>query len=123
LPERSSPIRHRVTTATALAGLAAIAPCPHALSQDEGGVTRIVIERFAFQPDAVRVKAGTRVEFVNKDSIPHSVVFEKEGREFSRSQEQMDEGEAFALSLSAAGEVAFYCGLHPGMKGKMTVTE
>lgn len=85
--------------------------------------TKIVIEHYAFGPPALSVKVGERIEFINNDQIPHSIVLEGPNGETFRSKEQLDEGESFGVVLSAPGEAVYYCGVHSGMQGKITVTK
>ncbi|QGM97786.1 plastocyanin/azurin family copper-binding protein [Methylocystis parvus] len=102
-------------------GLAALAASPSALA--EPAPTQINIEHYAFGPPELTVKAGEKVSFVNNDQIPHSVVVQAPNGETFRSKEQLDEGEAFNVVFSTAGEAAYFCDLHPGMRGKITVTK
>lgn len=112
----------RLLSALLLAGMATLAAIP-ASSQGPAPATEIVIERFAFDPGAITVKSGTKLEFVNKDQVPHAIVAESASGEIFRSQDQISEGETYSVTLTAPGDIAFYCGLHPGMKGKITVTQ
>jgi plastocyanin len=113
----------RLLSALLLAGMATLVASLPASSQAPAPATEIVIERFSFDPGAITVKSGTKLEFVNRDQIPHAIVAESAGGEIFRSQEQISEGETYSVTLTAPGEIAFYCGLHPGMKGKITVTQ
>src|SRR5262245_20893866 len=38
------------------------------------GETRLTIDNFTFKPEAITVEVGTRIEWVNDDDIPHSIV-------------------------------------------------
>ena len=78
----------------------------------------IKIENFTFNPDAVTIKAGTTIKWTNDDDIPHSVV---EAETKFRSK-PIDSGETFEMTFTNPGEVNYFCGLHPHMKGKITVT-
>ncbi|WP_457798188.1 cupredoxin domain-containing protein [Methylocystis sp. S23] len=104
-------------------GLAVAAASPSHPATAQDAPTRIAIEHYMFNPPDLSVKAGGKVEFVNNDQIPHSVVIETPNGETYRSKEQLDEGEAFGVALQTAGEAFFFCDLHPGMKGKITVTK
>jgi plastocyanin len=104
-------------------GLAAIAVSPSASIKAQTAPAKIAIEHYAFDPPDLSVRAGEKVEFVNNDQIPHSVVVEAPNGETFRSKEQLDEGEIFGVVFSAAGEAAYFCDLHPGMRGKITVTK
>jgi plastocyanin len=78
----------------------------------------VTIDNFAFTPSQIKVKAGSRVVFVNRDDIPHNVV----GETAKFRSKAMDTNESFAITFDKPGEIAYFCGLHPMMKGRITVT-
>ncbi len=107
-----------------LFGLATFVASSSASPVDSSKAMRIAIESFAFDPGAVSVKVGTRLEFLNLDQAPHSVIGESDAiGEAFHSQEQIGEGETFDVVVSAPGELTVRCGLHAAMKGKITVTQ
>ena len=75
------------------------------------------IENFTFNPAELTVKPGTTVVFDQADDIPHSVV-EKNGKFHSAA---LDTGQSFSMAFPDAGEIDYYCGLHPHMTGKIIV--
>jgi plastocyanin len=77
----------------------------------------VKIENFTFNPAELTVKPGTTVTWENGDDIPHSVV--EENTQF-RSK-PLDTGETFTMTFKDAGEIGYFCGLHPHMKGKIIV--
>jgi plastocyanin len=78
----------------------------------------VTIANFAFTPADIKVKAGSRVVFVNRDDTPHNVV----GETVKFRSKAMDANESFAFTFDKPGEIAYFCGLHPMMRGKITVT-
>ena len=76
------------------------------------------IDNFAFTPAEVAVKAGTRVVFVNRDDIPHNVV----AQTIKLHSKALDTDDSFSYVFDKPGDVIYFCGLHPMMKGKITVT-
>ena len=106
-------IRFRaLAAAMVLAGTAAMN------SAFAAGEASIAIDNFTFAPAEVTVKAGTKVLFVNHDDIPHLVVIEKD-KVRSRA---LDTDDSFAFVFDKPGEFIYFCGLHPQMQGKITVT-
>jgi plastocyanin len=101
----------RTVSIAALAVVLAL--CGTARAED----TVIKIENFTFNPPEVTVKPGTTVTWKNADDIPHSVV---ENDAKFRSQ-PLDTDESFSMTFAEAGEVGYFCGLHPHMKGKIIV--
>jgi len=83
----------------------------------------VEIAGFAFDPPSVTVKQGTRVVFVNRDQVPHSVVGRLGDQEIFRSPEQIDTDESFSVIAKASGEVALVCGLHSRITGKIDVAD
>lgn len=80
---------------------------------------RIKIENFAFTPKTLTVKAGTTVVFENDDDIPHLVV----ATDNSFRSKALDTGDTYAFTFQTAGDFAYFCGLHPHMQGKITVSQ
>lgn len=78
----------------------------------------VVIDNFTFTPAELKVKAGTKVIFVNHDDIPHSVA----GETIKFHSKALDTDESFAFVFDKPGDIVYFCGLHPRMKGKITVT-
>jgi plastocyanin len=76
------------------------------------------IANFSFEPETLTVKPGTTVTFENDDDIPHLVV--ADDRSF-RSK-ALDTGDTYAFTFSKPGDFAYFCGLHPHMRGKIVVS-
>jgi plastocyanin len=77
----------------------------------------VTIDNFTFSPAALTIKPGTKVTFINHDDIPHSIV-DAAGKFKSKV---LDTDESFSMTFATAGDVTYFCGLHPHMKGKITV--
>lgn len=113
----------RLLSILLIGGLATGVVSLPAHADDATPTATIVIERFAFEPAEIAIKAGTKVAFVNKDQMPHGVVGEGAGGELFRSEDQIEEGGTFSVTLTKPGEIAVSCGLHANMKGRITVTQ
>jgi plastocyanin len=70
-----------------------------------------------FAPDAVDVKVGDTVRFVNKDEIAHTAT--AEGTFDSKT---MDAGATFDFVADKAGTISYVCLFHPGMTGTLNVS-
>ncbi|HLW90992.1 MAG TPA: cupredoxin family copper-binding protein [Roseiarcus sp.] len=88
-----------------------------ALARAFADEAKIGIDNFAFTPDVLTVKPGTTVTFQNHDDIPHLVV-DTAGKFRSKA---LDANDAYQVTFDKPGEYAYYCGLHPHMKGKIVV--
>lgn len=77
----------------------------------------VTIANFKFQPANLTIAAGDSVTFVNKDGAPHTAtqndgVFDT-GRLAKNAKSK--------LTFASAGAFSYFCQVHPGMKGKITV--
>ena len=84
----------------------------------KSGPADVAIQGFAFGPGALKVTAGQKITWTNLDDTPHqiSVAGEKGAR-----SEVMLKGQSATLQFDEAGNIAYICGLHPGMKGTIEV--
>ena len=83
----------------------------------EGGqVYQIVIENFKFNPVDKNINVGDSIEWVNKDSAAHTVSFEN-----GDFEQKLAVGETTIHKFEQAGEFRYFCSLHPGMQGSITV--
>ena len=78
---------------------------------------KVAIDNFAFTPAVLTVKPGATVVFENHDDIPHLVV-DVAGKFRSKA---LDTNDRFIVTFDQPGEVAYFCGLHPHMRGKIIV--
>lgn len=84
----------------------------------KSGANDVAISGFTFGPAAVRVTAGQSVTWTNADDTPHQISLV--GANGKRS-DLMLKGQAATLQFDEAGNIAYICGLHPGMKGTVEV--
>ena len=77
----------------------------------------VVIDNFTFSPTPLTVKAGTTVNWVNRDDMPHSIVLPA----LKVKSHPMDTDEDFAYRFEQAGTYDYLCGLHPPMHGQVLV--
>jgi plastocyanin len=78
---------------------------------------KIGIDNFSFTPASVTIKPGDTIVFENHDDIPHLVV-DGAGKFRSRA---LDTNDRFSVSFDKPGAIAYFCGLHPQMKGTIVV--
>lgn len=78
----------------------------------------ITIDNFTFGPADLTVKVGTAVKWTNHDDIPHSVV----ATDKSFRSAALDTNDSYSFTFKTAGTFMYFCGLHPHMTGKVTVT-
>ena len=76
----------------------------------------VVIDGVKYEPEAITVKRGETVTWVNKDPFPHTVT--AKGVFDSR---EIPAGKSWSYTPRKAGEYAYICTLHPNMKGTLKV--
>lgn len=85
-----------------------------------GAATNPVVDigNFAFAPKTISVAAGTRLTFRNHDDVPHSIVIP----DLQVNSGMLDTDDKFETALTKPGTYTYFCGVHPQMTGKITVT-
>jgi len=78
----------------------------------------VEIDNFAFSPQDLTIAAGTTVEWVNRDDIPHVVV--SDDRKTFKSK-VLDTDEKFSYTFTKPGTYTYFCSIHPKMTGKVIV--
>ncbi|HSH23161.1 MAG TPA: cupredoxin family copper-binding protein [Acidimicrobiales bacterium] len=93
------------------------ASAPAAGPSSSGGA--VSIAGFKFVPSDVEVTAGTEVVWTNDDPVAHTV--QDNGELFPESPE-LAKGETFSFTYDTPGTYPYICGIHPYMKGTVTVS-
>jgi len=106
-----------ILTFTSLPVLAVVLALFLTTRQADAEALIVKIENFTFNPAELTIKPGATVTWENGDDIPHSVV-DSAGKFHSKA---LDTGEKFTMAFTDAGEITYFCGLHPHMKGKIIV--
>jgi len=101
IPVGNAPRKIAIQPATLPAGTAAL---------------KTEIRSFAFAPDLV-IAAGQEVVWTNLDAVPHTVAAD----DGSWASGEIARGASFARTFDKPGTYAYHCGIHPFMKGTLTV--
>ena len=84
-----------------------------------GGATMVSIKDFAFDPDPIEVDAGTKIEWVNDDSVNHTATSD-DGSAFDTGN--LGSGQTSkAVTLDKPGTYTYVCEVHPYMHGTVEV--
>jgi 3',5'-cyclic AMP phosphodiesterase CpdA len=75
------------------------------------------IDNFAFTPKELTVKAGSTVDWTNKDDTPHTVTSD----DGVFASPVMDTDQSFHYAFQKPGKFPFHCKLHPTMTGVVVV--
>jgi plastocyanin len=78
---------------------------------------QIVLKDFMFQPTSLKVKAHSRVTWINRDGEPHTIV---SPAGLFRSN-ALDTNDSFSFTFDSAGTYRFVCSIHPQMTGTIVV--
>lgn len=78
---------------------------------------QVKIDNFFFGPQTITVPVGTKVTWVNKDDIPHTVTSDTK----LFASRALDTDQQFSFTFTAPGTNNYYCSMHPKMTGKVIV--
>ena len=78
----------------------------------------ISIKGFAFNPQTITIKTGTKVTWTNNDSAPHTVTSDTGGLLNSPT---LSPGQSFSFTYTNTGTTNYHCAIHPMMKGSIVV--
>lgn len=76
----------------------------------------VTIQGMKFAPAELSVAVGDTITFVNEDSAPHTAT----AGDGAFDTGQLNQGQSAQVTVSAAGEHAYICSIHPAMKGVVT---
>lgn len=78
----------------------------------------VKIDNFTFLPPELKVPAGTTVEWVNRDDIPHTVVSDDKSTFRSKA---LDTDDKYSHTFTKPGTYTYFCSIHPKMTAKVVV--
>lgn len=76
-----------------------------------------MIEEFAFVPERLEIRAGDKVEWVNRDIAPHTAT----ANDRAWDTGGLAKGGSAEVGFSVPGTFAYLCGYHPHMRGEVVV--
>jgi plastocyanin len=91
--------------------------CSFPVGEGVPGSTIVVIQKFAFGPADVRVRAGERITWINCDVETHTST--ADGGQWASPP--LSPGDGFTQTFSATGEFSYHCVPHPFMTGRVIV--
>lgn len=75
----------------------------------------ITIQNFSFNPGTLTVKQGTKVTWINQDSVTHRI------KSDTFNSQDLNQGDKFEFTFNNKGSFDYICGIHPTMTGKIVV--
>ena len=80
---------------------------------------KVDIVEFTYQPDPVVVQVGGKVTWQNQDTAPHTATADDE----SWDTGTIEKGKIGSETFKEAGAFAYFCEVHPDMRGTVEVVE
>lgn len=81
--------------------------------------TAITINNFAFSPQELTIKIGTKVTWTNQDNVQHQIVNDPSGETFK--SDLLSNGQSYSFTFDKAGTYMYHCSPHPSMTAKIIV--
>ncbi|WHZ11680.1 MAG: hypothetical protein OJF60_002119 [Burkholderiaceae bacterium] len=91
---------------------------PEAVAATDPQTKAVDIKNFAFVPATLTVAVGTRVVWTNRDDEAH-LVASSDGA--FKASPAMDTDDSFAFVFDKPGTYAYFCAIHPMMRGTIVV--
>lgn len=82
---------------------------------------QVKISNYAFSPQAIKIKVGTKVTWTNTDAVGHNIAMD-DGAD-GPSSPILSKGDTYAYTFTKAGTYHYHCTPHPYMKASVVVTE
>lgn len=93
---------------------------PSANAPVQSGTVKIKYHEITIEPDTLRVKVGSTIEWVNEDPVQHNVTSESGPSKISSGN--FGEGHTFRFTVTKPGLIHYKCTNHPAtMNGTIEV--
>lgn len=92
------------------------------VAKSEAAAGSVDIKTFMFMPDPVRVTAGTKVTWKNRDDILHTVTLGKRDKPTGQFDEKLDLNDQASYTFDKTGTYPYVCAIHMGMDGTVIVS-
>jgi plastocyanin len=108
--------RGRIAIAATLAGAALALAVLGSGSAGAAATRSVDIANFKFQPKALHVQAGTKVDFTNASNVTHTAT-----RAGAFDTGPIAPGKSILVKFTQKGTFAYHCTIHPFMHGTIVV--
>jgi len=85
----------------------------------EAGAVNVVMQNNLFSPEKITVKVGQKIHWHNNDSYVHTVT----ARTGAFSSKDVKGGGTFDYTPRKVGKIPYFCKIHSGQTGIITVTK
>lgn len=93
------------------------------VTNDQPGQNQIFIKGFAFGPNKISVKKGTKITWTNKDDAHHDITPDKDYSNAFSGSKLLANGESYSYTFDTIGSYNYHCSPHPYIKATIEVTE
>ncbi len=95
-------------------GVVAVSGC----TSNQSAANTVTIQNMAFNPSTLNVQVGTKVMWINKDSVTHHVV--SDTGVFDSGD--LATGQSYNYTFNQTGSFPYHCSIHPSMTGTIVVS-
>jgi plastocyanin len=93
---------------------------PPANAPVQSGLVKISYHEISIEPDTLRVKVGSTIEWTNEDPVEHNVTSASGPTKFA--SKNFGEGATFKITVTKPGLIHYRCTIHPAtMNGSIEV--
>lgn len=89
----------------------------------QSGEVNVDIKDFAFSPEKVTVKKGTKVTWTNQDTVAHTVTSDSDSAQKGLDSGNLAKGKSYSFTFDTVGQYNYHCVPHPNMIGLVEVVE
>lgn len=114
--KKLSPLAAWAGLALGCAGVIVLADAPTAQANPSGRQHVVTMDNMKYGQIPSGLKVGDTIVWVNRDTVPHTVT--ARNRSFDV---RLNPNQKARMTLKKAGSFAFYCTLHPLMRGTLVV--
>lgn len=93
-------------------------PVTNTTETPTAAIVTVSIKNFSFNPPTLTVRTGTKVTWINSDSVSHTVTSDSDNLLNSPT---LSPGQSFSFTFTDAGTTSYHCNIHPSMHGKVIV--
>jgi plastocyanin len=95
---------------------------PPASAKVQSGLVKISYHEISIEPDTLKVKVGSTIEWTNHDPVEHNVTSASGPAKFA--SKNFGEGGTFKVTVTKPGVIHYRCTLHPAtMNGAIEVVK
>jgi plastocyanin len=82
----------------------------------------VVQQTFKFTPASVQVAAGSKVTWVNRDTVDHTITSGVPGSQSNVFDRPLGKKAEVVIGFPKPGTFAYFCTIHNSMRGEIVVT-